>query len=97
MLDHWIDVHAHFTPPTTPEARHARWEAMRSELFLVPEPHQWSPEATLDYMDRAGIAMQMLSNIPKVLKGPPGFKRLRRFFGIGTPSTIWVARRIADG
>ena len=68
MLDQWIDVHAHFTPPTTPEARHARWQAMRAELFLIPEPHQWSAEATLDYMDRAGIAMQMLSNIPKVLQ-----------------------------
>jgi hypothetical protein len=67
MLDQWIDVHAHFTPPTTPELRHARWQAMRAELFMVPEPHQWSAETRLDYMDRAGIAMQMLSNIPKGL------------------------------
>jgi 6-methylsalicylate decarboxylase len=67
MLSRWIDIHAHFTPPTTPEERDARWKAMRKELFLVPQPFHWTLEGTLDYMDRTGIAMQMLSNIPKTL------------------------------
>ena len=34
---------------------------------MLPEPFEWSPESTLSYLDRAGIAMQMLSNIPKQL------------------------------
>ena len=34
---------------------------------MLPEPFKWDPESTLSYLDRAGIAMQMLSNIPKQL------------------------------
>ena len=34
---------------------------------MLPEPFEWTPESTLSYLDRAGIAMQMLSNIPKQL------------------------------
>ncbi|MFK0296283.1 amidohydrolase family protein [Streptomyces sp. NPDC090442] len=67
MMSDLIDVHAHFTPPTTPEEREARWHAMRAEQFLAPAPYHWTVEATLDYMDRAGVAMQLLSNIPKTL------------------------------
>ena len=40
---------------------------MREAHFLVPEPFEWTPEGTLAYMDKAGIAMQMLSNLPKQL------------------------------
>ncbi len=40
---------------------------MRDAKFLVPEPFEWSPESTLAYMDKAGVAMQMLSNLPKAL------------------------------
>lgn len=65
MIPDVIDVHAHFTPPTTPEEREARWHAMREAQFLAPEPYQWTVDGTLDYMDRAGVAMQLLSNIPK--------------------------------
>ncbi|MEU2205773.1 amidohydrolase family protein [Streptomyces hygroscopicus] len=61
----WVDVHAHFTPPTTPEERRARWQAMREECFTLPAPYHWSLEETLRAMDRDGIAMQLLSNIPK--------------------------------
>ena len=63
----WIDVHGHFTPPTSPEDRERRWHSMRKAQFLVPEPFEWTPEGTLAYMDKAGIAMQMLSNLPKQL------------------------------
>ena len=34
---------------------------------MVPEPFERAPESTLAYLDRAGIAMQMLSNLPKQL------------------------------
>jgi len=67
-VNQWVDVHAHFTPPTTEAERDARWKAMRSDSFMVPEPYHWTVEKTLDYMDRAGMGMQMLSNIPKTLE-----------------------------
>ena len=38
---------------------------MREAKFMVSEPFEWTPESTLAYLDRAGIAMQMLSNLPK--------------------------------
>ena len=68
MLDQWIDVHAHFYPPESEEQRQARLTAMREACWLTREPPRWDPESTLSYMDRAGIAMQMLSNIPKKLE-----------------------------
>ena len=67
-LNQWIDVHAHFYPPETDDGRHARWVAMQEGCWLTPEPPRWDPETTLAYMDRTGIAMQMLSNIPKKLE-----------------------------
>ena len=63
----WIDIHGHFTPPTTAEEREKKWHAMREAQFLVPEPFEWNPEETLAYLDKAGISMQMLSNIPKTV------------------------------
>ncbi|KAJ3802314.1 amidohydrolase 2 [Lentinula aff. detonsa] len=65
----WIDIHAHFSPPMAESEQFSRWQAMRSEAFLVPTPSRlgWDPESTLTYMDRAGITMQMLSNIPITL------------------------------
>ncbi len=67
LANGWMDVHAHFTPPQTPEQADARWKAMRAEKFMVPEPFVWDPDQTLAYMDRAGMAMQLLSNIPQTL------------------------------
>ncbi|ATY16240.1 amidohydrolase [Amycolatopsis sp. AA4] len=66
MPDAWIDVHAHYTPPTTPEQRQTAWRAMRDACFLAPEPYHWTVERTLEQMDRTGIGigMQMLSNQP---------------------------------
>ncbi len=63
----WIDVHAHFALPKTPEQLQAGLKMMRAGCFLAPEPFDWTVEATLDHMDRSGIAMQVLSNIPKTL------------------------------
>ena len=67
MANGWIDVHGHFTHPTSPDDRKRRWQSMREAQFLVPKPFEWTPEGTLAYMDKAGIAMQMLSNLPKQL------------------------------
>lgn len=67
MASEWIDIHGHFTPPTSSEDRKKKWHAMREAKFMVPEPFEWSPESTLAYLDKAGIAMQMLSNLPKQL------------------------------
>src|SRR5882757_265657 len=61
----WVDVHAHYTPPISEQERHARWEAYRALSFMAPHPHLWTPETTLDYMDRTGIAVQLLSNVPQ--------------------------------
>lgn len=59
-----IDVHAHFSPPTTPGMRQRILEASHANNFLVPEPYEWSLDATLDFMDETGTALQLLSNIP---------------------------------
>jgi predicted TIM-barrel fold metal-dependent hydrolase len=64
-VNRWIDVHAHFSPPASPAELHERWQAARAMCFLMPEPHLWDPDRTLAYMDRAGMAMQLLSNIPR--------------------------------
>lgn len=66
--DAWIDCHCHFTPPLSKEEYEQRWQAMKDAAFLVPEPYIWTPESTLEYMDSAGIQMQLLSNIPKDLE-----------------------------
>ena len=67
LVDRWVDVHAHFYPPETQDVREARLRAMHEGNWLTAEPPRWDPESTLAYMDRTGIAMQLLSNIPKTL------------------------------
>ena len=67
LLDRWIDIHAHFYPPEPDEVRAARLARMREGCWCVEHAPTWSLEATLAYMDRTGIQMQMLSNIPKTL------------------------------
>jgi 6-methylsalicylate decarboxylase len=63
----WMDIHAHFSPPTTEVERVEKWHAMHAAHFLVSSPYEWKVEETLSYMDRQGIAMQFLSNIPATL------------------------------
>ncbi|WP_320534520.1 amidohydrolase family protein [Robbsia andropogonis] len=67
MLNNWIDVHAHFTPPLSKAESDARWEAMQKADWAWPKPNDWSLEVALAYMNSVGIGMQMLSNIPKTL------------------------------
>ena len=64
--DGWIDIHGHFQfhPPSTREEQDAQVSTMRSLKWKVSEPFIWSAESTLAYLDRAGIAMQMLSTVP---------------------------------
>lgn len=69
LVDRWIDIHAHFSPPLPEDARAGVVEIMRQNCWCVEEAPSWSLERTLDYMDRTGIQMQMLSNIPKWLDG----------------------------
>jgi 6-methylsalicylate decarboxylase len=37
---------------------------MRAAHFLAPSPYVWKAEETPSYMDRQGIAMKFLSNVP---------------------------------
>lgn len=68
MPDQWIDVHAHFTPPMTTAQSDARWAAMEAAHWTGDKPRDWTPEAAIKTMDTVGIAMQMLSNIPKTFE-----------------------------
>lgn len=67
LVDQWIDIHAHFYPPENIQEREQRWLLMKEAAWLTPAPPVWDPESTLAYMDRTGIAMQMLSNVPKTI------------------------------
>ncbi len=67
LVDHWIDVHAHFYPPETAERREERWNAMKAACWCSDAPPVWDADVTLASMDRTGIQMQMLSNVPKDL------------------------------
>ena len=55
----WIGVHGYFMPPQTPEQLNPRLSGPRT--FRV------NPESTISYLDKAGIVIQMLSNIPLTL------------------------------
>lgn len=69
LVEGWIDVHAHFSPPPPEEAREVIVELMRQACWCVDEAPVWSLESALAYMDRTGIQMQMLSNVPKWHEG----------------------------
>jgi predicted TIM-barrel fold metal-dependent hydrolase len=55
-----FDVHAHYVPPAVAQLKPAGGN------FAAPPMPQWSPDIALDFMDRHGIATQMLS-IPVAL------------------------------
>jgi len=75
-----VDVHAHFAPPMDAERREALGRAMRAGGFLVTDAPNWMPEHTLAAMDRAGVAMQLLSN---VAPGPVEALRAVNDYGAG--------------
>jgi 6-methylsalicylate decarboxylase len=68
IVDQWIDIHAHFYPPETEEQREQRLKAMRDANSAATDALRWDPESALAYMNRMGIAMQMLSNVPKSIE-----------------------------
>jgi predicted TIM-barrel fold metal-dependent hydrolase len=63
----YLDVHAHFSVPTSADERRRIWQRMLGEGIYFPEPFEWSVERTLAYMDASGTGMQLLSNIPSNL------------------------------
>ena len=67
LVGGWIDIHAHFYPPEADEVRQRRLALMRKACWCTESVPTWSLEPVLAYMDRTGIAMQMLSNIPKTV------------------------------
>jgi predicted TIM-barrel fold metal-dependent hydrolase len=54
MAKIWIDAHGHFVAPGTGTARGPGTEAGPAWVF--------SPESNIDYMDRTGVAAQIISN-----------------------------------
>ncbi len=61
----WIDVHGHFLPPESDDASQKSWQDMKDNCFMATHPYTWNENDILDYLDRAGISMQMLSRVPK--------------------------------
>lgn len=61
----WLDVHGHFYLPQTDAERQAQIETFRESEFMVGTDWKWSISHTLQYMDSAGIQMQMLSYISR--------------------------------
>ena len=88
-LNGWIDVHAHFYPPESETQRETRWHAMREACWCTKQPPSWDPAEILAYMDRRGIQLQLLSNIPKTLEALQRYERARiaRTNSIVTKST----------
>jgi predicted TIM-barrel fold metal-dependent hydrolase len=68
LVDRWIDVHAHFSPPLSEQARDTVLDAMQRAHWRIDQAPTWRMDDILAYMDRTGIQMQMLSNIPKSLE-----------------------------
>jgi predicted TIM-barrel fold metal-dependent hydrolase len=64
LVDGWIDVHAHFFPPESEDARRTRVDALRQADWRIDTMDPWDAERTIASMDRTGIQMQMLSYVP---------------------------------
>ena len=63
----WLDIHAHFLPPTSESDAIARQQVFHALCFMTPEPYTWSPAPILAYNSRANITMQLLSYVPPSL------------------------------
>nr|WP_314877107.1 amidohydrolase family protein [uncultured Pseudomonas sp.] len=63
LVEAWIDVHAHFSPPRSAEQRSAMWQALQQDHWSGEQPPELSLEERLAYMDKVGISMQMLSMV----------------------------------
>lgn len=65
----WIDIHGHFRPPASSSEQATQVEALRELGWNISSPFPWSAEETIAFLDRAGIAMQMLSVVPTTVAG----------------------------
>ena len=64
-----LDIHGHFFLPQTEKEALQQYQAFHDAKFLVSKPVHWDAESILTYLDRAGVALQMLSYVPHKL-GP---------------------------
>ncbi|KAF7560562.1 hypothetical protein G7046_g3582 [Stylonectria norvegica] len=64
----WLDIHGHFFVPRSAAEDTAMVEGMRENHFLLSEPPRFDPDRMLAYNDRAGVSMQMLSQIPPTVE-----------------------------
>jgi predicted TIM-barrel fold metal-dependent hydrolase len=62
--DGWLDIHCHFFPPRPESDDESLVKALRDAHFMISDAPRFSPSDLMAYCDRAGIAMQMLSNTP---------------------------------
>ncbi|CRG89241.1 hypothetical protein PISL3812_06277 [Talaromyces islandicus] len=60
----WLDIHGHFSVPRTSAEDAAVVKAFRDNHFMLSDAPRFNAEETLAYNDRAGVSMQMLSNLP---------------------------------
>lgn len=63
IVDGWIDVHAHFSPPRSEQQRATLEQCLHQDHWCGALPADWTLEERLAYMDRVGIGMQMLSMV----------------------------------
>ena len=59
--------HRHRPPFQNEEERKAAIKGMHDLCFLVPEDWSWNVDDSLQYMDKTGIQMQMLSYLPSTM------------------------------
>ncbi|KAI0166619.1 hypothetical protein GGR57DRAFT_447296 [Xylariaceae sp. FL1272] len=60
----WLDIHAHFFVPRPASEDETTLASLRDAHFMASEAPRFNAAEMIAYCDRAGIAMQMLSNIP---------------------------------
>lgn len=60
----WLDIHGHFFLPRDASEDAGVVKAFRDIHFMLLKAPRFNAEATLAYNDRAGVSMQMLSNLP---------------------------------
>lgn len=60
----WLDIHGHFALPLTPEEKAETLKAYHSLHFMATDIPDWDVDAIIQYLDRAGVQLQMLSYIP---------------------------------
>ncbi|KAI1267304.1 hypothetical protein F5Y18DRAFT_379825 [Xylariaceae sp. FL1019] len=60
----WLDIHAHFFVPRPVSEDETVVASLCDAHFMVSEAPRFNATEMIAYCDRAGIAMQMLSNIP---------------------------------